>query len=239
MDRLQKEERISEKKKMNRGPCRSSLRKRLKRAYKRSVLDAQLRANTAHDDTDHGKTECVAVNLENNANVPIIEEFEIGNLQHDPSSDRISTSISQENLEELMTCIKKDPYLKPIIEDIEIGGPAIMMRYLNDPEILHKLGQAMGFGVSGEIVDATEHNPPADYAEDKTARENDSIVFDGNEGIHGHKDVINGEDVIPAWVEAITEPKTITFYRFCYNCRERGHKASGCPKKKVQVGNKS
>ncbi|KAI3893542.1 hypothetical protein MKW92_006013 [Papaver armeniacum] len=34
---------------------------------------------------------------------------------------RITTSISQEDLEELMTSIKKDPYLRPIIEDIETG----------------------------------------------------------------------------------------------------------------------
>lgn len=40
---------------------------------------------------------------------------------------RITTSISQEDLEELMTFIKKDPYLRPIIEDIATGGPTIMM----------------------------------------------------------------------------------------------------------------
>ncbi|RZC75080.1 hypothetical protein C5167_050555 [Papaver somniferum] len=50
-----------------------------------------------------------------------------------------------------MICIKKDPYLEPIVEDIEIGGPIVMMRYLNDSEVLYKLGQAMGLGVSGEI----------------------------------------------------------------------------------------
>ncbi|KAI3922907.1 hypothetical protein MKW98_007038 [Papaver atlanticum] len=50
-----------------------------------------------------------------------------------------------------MICIKKDTYLEPIVEDIEIGDPIVMMRYLNDSEVLYKLGQAMGFGVSGEI----------------------------------------------------------------------------------------
>ncbi|KAI3865103.1 hypothetical protein MKX03_011434 [Papaver bracteatum] len=48
-----------------------------------------------------------------------------------------------------MTSIKKDPCLKPILEDIEIGGPTVMMRYLDDPEVLHKLAQAMGFRVLG------------------------------------------------------------------------------------------
>ncbi|KAI3831325.1 hypothetical protein MKX03_034111 [Papaver bracteatum] len=100
---------------------------------------------------DYGRKECVAVTSENIAAVPIVEELEIGNLQPDSSSDCISTSISQEDLEELMICIKKHPYLKSIVEDIEIGGPIVMMRYLNDSQVLYKLGQATGFGVSGEV----------------------------------------------------------------------------------------
>ncbi|KAI3914441.1 hypothetical protein MKX01_001468 [Papaver californicum] len=127
-----------------------------------------------------------------------------------------------------MSCIKKDLYLKPIVEDIEIVGLTVMMMYLNDPEVLQKLGQAMGFGLSGEIVGTTEHNAPAEYAEDKTTKENDSIVFAGNKGNRGDKDVVNEGVVVPAWNEAIAaEP--INFYRFCYNCRD---KASQCPKEK-------
>ncbi|KAI3957643.1 hypothetical protein MKW92_042313 [Papaver armeniacum] len=48
-----------------------------------------------------------------------------------------------------MTCVKKDPYLKTIHEDIETGGPTVLMRYLNDSEITQKLALAMGFGVLG------------------------------------------------------------------------------------------
>ncbi|KAI3932536.1 hypothetical protein MKW92_041171 [Papaver armeniacum] len=89
---------------------------------------------------------------------PIVEEFEISKLKHDPSSNSTCASISEEDLEELMTSIKKDPCLKSILEDIEIGGPTVMMRYLNDPEVLHKLAQAMGFGVLGENVISVEGN---------------------------------------------------------------------------------
>ncbi|KAI3840695.1 hypothetical protein MKW92_012683, partial [Papaver armeniacum] len=160
MDRLLKE-RLTEIRKMP-NKQRSSKRKKFKRLYERAALAAQS---------------------------PNVEELEIGNIQHDLSSDPISTSISEENLEELMSCIKKDPYLKPIVEDIEIGGPTVMMRYLNDPEVLQKLGQAMGFGLSGEIVDTTEPNAPADYADDRSTKENDSIVYAGHKGNRGHKDV--------------------------------------------------
>ncbi|KAI3870006.1 hypothetical protein MKW98_009846 [Papaver atlanticum] len=104
-------------------------------------------------------------------NCPIVEEVEISKLEHDPSSKSTCASISEEDLEELMTSIKKDPCLKPILEDIEIGGPTVMMRYLNDPEVLHKLAQAMGFGVLGDNVSAVEdHNASNADAKDCTAK---------------------------------------------------------------------
>ncbi|XP_026458091.1 uncharacterized protein LOC113358678 isoform X2 [Papaver somniferum] len=197
MDRLPKEERVTEERKMSKNQW-SNRRKKLKKAHeRRTALAAQF---------------------------PIVEELEIGNLQHDFSADPISTSISEEGLEELMSCDKKDPYLKPIVEDIEIGGPTVMMRYLNDPEVLQKLGQAMGFGLSGEIVDATKHNAPADYAKSKTAKESDSVVFAGNKGNRRHNEA--------------TTAKPINFYRFCYNCCEGGHKTSQCPIEKVQAADK-
>ncbi|KAI3910084.1 hypothetical protein MKW92_010261, partial [Papaver armeniacum] len=68
------------------------------------------------------------VNEINTSSGPIVEELEISKLEHDPSSNSDSTSISEEELEELMICVKKDPYLRPILEDIETGGPTVMMR---------------------------------------------------------------------------------------------------------------
>ncbi|KAI3951252.1 hypothetical protein MKW98_011957 [Papaver atlanticum] len=101
---------------------------------------------------------------------PIVEEPEITKLKHVPSSNSTSAYISEEDLEELMTSIKKDPYLKPILEDIEIGGPIVMMRYLNDPEVLHKLAQAMGFEVLGDNISSVEDNASNADAEDYTAK---------------------------------------------------------------------
>ncbi|XP_026430213.1 SUPPRESSOR OF ABI3-5-like [Papaver somniferum] len=77
----------------------------------------------------------------------LVGELEIGEIRHGPSSYGISAAMSCEELEERMDCIKEDPYLKVVIEDIEIGGPDVMMRYLSDPEVLWKLGHAMGFTV--------------------------------------------------------------------------------------------
>ncbi|KAI3909172.1 hypothetical protein MKW98_012909 [Papaver atlanticum] len=92
----------------------------------------------------------------------LVGELEIAEIRHGPSSHGISASMSCEELEERMDCIKEDPYLKVVIEDIEIGGPDVMMRYLSDPEVLQKLGHAMGFAVSEGIVNSTEHNARED-----------------------------------------------------------------------------
>ncbi|MCL7049402.1 hypothetical protein MKW94_012730 [Papaver nudicaule] len=51
-----------------------------------------------------------------------------------------------------MIGIKKDPFLKLIIEDIEVGCPFVMTRYLNDPEAFQKLAKAMGFGDLGDTI---------------------------------------------------------------------------------------
>ncbi|XP_026397941.1 uncharacterized protein LOC113293547 isoform X1 [Papaver somniferum] len=96
---------------------------------------------------------------------PIAEEVEIRKLEHDPSSNSTCASISEEDLEELMISIKKDPYLKPILEDIEIGGPIVMMRGFQ------KLAQAMGFGVLGDNVSPVEDSAASNAdAEDYTAK---------------------------------------------------------------------
>ncbi|MCL7031727.1 hypothetical protein MKW94_015494 [Papaver nudicaule] len=109
-----------------------------------------------------------------------VEELEASKLPHNPSSDTnshnpslgsTSSSIPQKDLEELIIDIKKDPYLKHIIEDIEVGGPVVMTRYLNDPEAFQKLAQAMGFGDLGDTVLA-----PNAGAEVQTAKQAEPIV---------------------------------------------------------------
>lgn len=54
----------------------------------------------------------------------------------------------REDLEKKMAGLKDDPELAPILEEIEKGGPATMMKYWNDPRVLGKLGKAFG-GMGG------------------------------------------------------------------------------------------
>ncbi|KAK6131885.1 hypothetical protein DH2020_034373 [Rehmannia glutinosa] len=98
-------------------------------------------------------------------------------LMQDPAMsgmlENLTNPANKDQLEERMARVKDDPSLKPILEEIENGGPAAMMRYWNDKEVLQKLGEAMGFAVGGEGATSA-----GDTAEDETEEVNDeeSIV---------------------------------------------------------------
>ncbi|XP_043705430.1 ankyrin repeat domain-containing protein 2A-like isoform X1 [Telopea speciosissima] len=96
----------------------------------------------------------------------------------DPSMSNMLENLvnpSHTNLEERMARIKEDPSLKPILDEIESGGPAAMMRYWNDPDVLQKLGQAMGLAVPGDTASSAELSGP-DEAEEETGIEDESSV---------------------------------------------------------------
>ncbi|KAK6916856.1 Ankyrin repeat [Dillenia turbinata] len=92
----------------------------------------------------------------------------LGNaLMQDPSMSSMFENLTnpsshRDQLEERMARIKEDPSLKPILDEIEAGGPAAMMRYWNDKEVMQKLGEAMGFAVSGEAPNSAEYSGPDD-----------------------------------------------------------------------------
>ncbi|KAD2393034.1 hypothetical protein E3N88_40011 [Mikania micrantha] len=99
-------------------------------------------------------------------------------MMQDPSMSQMLESFSnpaqKDLLEERMARIKEDPSLKPILEEIESGGPTAMMKYWNDPDVLKKLGEAMGLAAT-EDATASTGNPVADEAEED-ANEEESIV---------------------------------------------------------------
>ncbi|CAM6020114.1 unnamed protein product [Sphagnum balticum] len=87
----------------------------------------------------------------------------LGNaLMQDPAMSGMLSSLTnpaqKEQLEQRMAQVREDPTLKPILDEIENGGPAAMMKYWNDPAILSKLGQAMGVGIAGEAGIAGERD---------------------------------------------------------------------------------
>lgn len=102
-----------------------------------------------------------------------------GALMQDPSMsgmlENLVNPAQKDQLEERMSRIKEDPALKPILEEIETGGPAAMMRYWNDKDVLQKLGEAMGLAVTGEGATSTERSVP-DESEEGGNEEDESIV---------------------------------------------------------------
>ncbi|PIA41869.1 hypothetical protein AQUCO_02100002v1 [Aquilegia coerulea] len=105
----------------------------------------------------------------------------LGNaLIQDPATssmlENLANPLRQEEIEERMTRIKADPSLKPILDEIETGGPAAMMRYWNDPEVLQKLGQAMGLGGGVPEVPSSGELSGPEEPEDETGNEEESIV---------------------------------------------------------------
>jgi hypothetical protein len=47
-------------------------------------------------------------------------------------------------IEGAMKSLKDDPEMGEIFNELEAGGPAAMMKYWNNPEVLKKLGETMG-----------------------------------------------------------------------------------------------
>jgi len=86
--------------------------------------------------------------------------------------------------------VKEDPQLKPVLDEISSGGPAAMMKYWNDPDVLSRLGKAMGGpvptldpqsflrnqgGEAEKATGATSEAAPKGEAEEEEEEEEDTV----------------------------------------------------------------
>ncbi|CAN8327781.1 unnamed protein product [Cochlearia groenlandica] len=92
--------------------------------------------------------------------------------QMSPFLDAFSNPETAEHFTERMARMKEDPALKPILDEIDAGGPSAMMKYWNDKDVLKKLGEAMGMPVGGLQDEAASTEP--ETAEE--GEEEESIV---------------------------------------------------------------
>eukprot|EP00243_Klebsormidium_subtile_P003754 TRINITY_DN17346_c0_g1_i1.p2 TRINITY_DN17346_c0_g1~~TRINITY_DN17346_c0_g1_i1.p2 ORF type:complete len:375 (-),score=128.00 TRINITY_DN17346_c0_g1_i1:282-1406(-) len=73
-------------------------------------------------------------------------------LMSDPNMAQVFQTMhnpqSREDMDKKVAKLKEDPELGPILAELETGGPTAMMKYWNNPDILQKLGKAMG-GMGG------------------------------------------------------------------------------------------
>eukprot|EP00245_Coleochaete_scutata_P012323 TRINITY_DN475_c0_g2_i1.p1 TRINITY_DN475_c0_g2~~TRINITY_DN475_c0_g2_i1.p1 ORF type:complete len:396 (+),score=116.29 TRINITY_DN475_c0_g2_i1:113-1189(+) len=102
----------------------------------------------------------------------------LGNaLMQDPQMASVMQSATnphyRQQMEQKMLAAKQDPTLRPVLEEIEKGGPSAMMKYWNDPDLLGKLGKALGGfpgmgmpgAISGAAHAAAENNEEDDEEE--------------------------------------------------------------------------
>ncbi|KAG2241952.1 hypothetical protein Bca4012_015680 [Brassica carinata] len=94
--------------------------------------------------------------------------------QMSPFLDAFSNPETAEHFTERMARMKEDPELKPILDEIDAGGPSAMMKYWNDKDVLKKLGEAMGMPIAG-FPDQTSSAEP-EVAEEEGEEEEESIV---------------------------------------------------------------
>lgn len=69
-------------------------------------------------------------------------------ISSDPNMQQMMSTMQDPEykgkVEEAMKNLKTDPELGPLFEELEGAGPAAMMKYWNDPEVLSKISKAMG-----------------------------------------------------------------------------------------------
>lgn len=68
---------------------------------------------------------------------------------HDP--------VYREKIEQKMAGLKSDPELSNIMQELEGGGPAAMMKYWDNPKVLEKLSGAMGDAFNADAIEAGVH----------------------------------------------------------------------------------
>eukprot|EP00249_Psilotum_nudum_P021626 c28179_g3_i2 orf=354-1400(+) len=101
-------------------------------------------------------------------------------LMQDPAMSsmlqNLTNPVHKEQLEARVAQMRDDPTLKPILEEIETGGPATMMKYWNDPAVLSKLGEAMGVGISSDNPIPDESTEDADGDDEAGEEEDDELT---------------------------------------------------------------
>ncbi|KAL0698420.1 hypothetical protein Bca4012_054542 [Brassica carinata] len=96
--------------------------------------------------------------------------------QMSPFLEAFSNPETAEHFTERMARMKEDPDLKPILDEIDAGGPSAMMKYWNDKDVLKKLGEAMGMPIAGLPDQTASAEPEVAEEGQEEEEEEESIV---------------------------------------------------------------
>jgi len=126
-------------------------------------------------------------------------------MMQDPAMSGMMSGMQNNNfreeMETKMAALKEDPELKPILEEIETGGPAAMMKYWNDPDVMAKLGKAMGGVMEGATAHGIEQGMGA--AAQGEEEEEEEEGEEGEEEVNVHSAASMGDvDALKELIEA-------------------------------------
>jgi len=66
-------------------------------------------------------------------------------------SQVLASHVANDNQQEKMQQLQEDPELKPMFEDIKKNGPDVLMKYLQDEDVMRKVSQKLG-GINPEMM---------------------------------------------------------------------------------------
>jgi len=85
--------------------------------------------------------------------VPMLMKFtnDSDSIKNFLQSQVLAASVAQDGHQEKMQQLQQDPELKAMFEDIKTNGDQVLMKYLQDEELMRKVSQKMG-GISPEMM---------------------------------------------------------------------------------------
>jgi len=85
--------------------------------------------------------------------VPMLMKFtnDSDSIKNFLQSQVLAANVSQDGQQEKMQQLQEDPELKPMFDDIKQNGPDVLMKYLQNEDIMRKVSQKLG-GISPEML---------------------------------------------------------------------------------------
>jgi len=85
--------------------------------------------------------------------VPMLMKFtnDSDSIKNFLQSQVLASNVAQDGQQEKMQQLQEDPELKPMFDDIKQNGPDVLMKYLQNEDIMRKVSQKLG-GINPEMM---------------------------------------------------------------------------------------
>ena len=85
--------------------------------------------------------------------VPMLMQFtnDASSIKNFLESQLMAANVSAEDQQEKMKALEQDPELKPMFDEIKEKGPDVLMKYLQNEDLMRKISQKLG-GITPEMT---------------------------------------------------------------------------------------